>query len=345
MTDLSPLSERVEAPHRLALPIHPDIALWRPLTADDADEVTALQQAADAVDHPSWTTPREDIVEELGHSYVDLARDSLGGIDADGRIVAWGLNVMPPNPETLVRVLLLGTTHPSVRGAGIGRQLLQWQRGRAQQMLRGSNLPLPGWILQYLSAGNVPGIRLAELLGFHVGRYFATLTRDLAEPVDVPPEPDGVRIVPWRDELSAATLAAKNEAFRDHWSSQPTSAEQWRHLAGGEFFRPDLSFLALSADDPGTVAGLVLTSVLEHDWPHQGYTSSYIGFVATRRPWRGRGVAAALLSRALDASRKAGLEKAVLDVDTQNPSGAVALYTDLGFVPDDSRQVAMVLQY
>jgi ribosomal protein S18 acetylase RimI-like enzyme len=344
VTDLSPLSERVEAPHRLALPIHPDVAVWRPLTLADVDAVTELQQAADKVDHPSWTTPREDIDEDLSRSFVDLARDSLAGFDDDGRMLAWGLNVSPPHPETLVRVLLHGTTHPDARGAGIGRQLLQWQRGRAQQMLAGSDLPLPGWIMQYLSADNLPGIRLAELLGFHAGRYFATLTRDLAEPLPEVADPEGLTIVPWRDELSSAVRDAKNEAFRDHWGSQPTSAEAWQNVAGGEFFRPDLSFLAL-AEDGESVAGLVITSVLEHDWPHQGYTSSYVELVGVRRAWRGRSIAPALLARTLAASKAAGLERVVLDVDTENPTGAVGIYTGLGFTPDENRQVAMLLAY
>jgi ribosomal protein S18 acetylase RimI-like enzyme len=211
-------------------------------------------------------------------------------------------------------------------------------------MLAASNLPLPGWIMQYLSADNLPGIRLAELLGFHAGRYFATLTRDLSAPLPEVADPEGVAIVPWSDELSSAVRDAKNEAFRDHWGSQPTSEEQWKSVAGGEFFRPDLSFIALAAEG-GAVAGLVVTSVLEHDWPHQGYTSSYIGLLGVRRAWRGLGVAPALLARALDASRAAGLERAVLDVDTENPSGAVGLYTGLGFVPDENRQVAMLLTY
>jgi mycothiol synthase len=345
VTDLSPLSERVEAPHRLELPIHPDIAVWRPLTRDDVDALADLQQAADAVDHPSWTTPRAELADELGHSYVDLARDSLAGLDKDGRIVAWGLNVLPPNSETLVRVILKGTTHPSVRGLGIGRQLLQWQRGRAQQMLQASDLPLPGWILQFLAADNVPGIRLAELLGFHVARYFATLTRDLAAPLPEVAPPDGVTIVPWAEELRAEVLDAKNDAFRDHWGSQPTSAEQWAHLAGGEFFRPELSFLALSDDEDRTVAGLVVTAAYEHDWASQGYSSSYVELVGTRRAWRGHGIAPALLLRTLEATKAAGLERVVLDVDTENPSGAVELYTGLGFRPDDNRQVALLLAY
>jgi len=35
----------------------------------------------------------------------------------------------------------------------------------------------------------------------------------------------------------------------------------------------------------------------------------------------------------LEAYREAGLDRAVLDVDTESPTGALGLYTALGFSP------------
>lgn len=49
------------------------------------------------------------------------------------------------------------------------------------------------------------------------------------------------------------------------------------------------------------------------------------------RAARGRRIAPTLLAAYLDATRQAGLERAVLDVDTANPSGALGLYESLGF--------------
>ena len=55
--------------------------------------------------------------------------------------------------------------------------------------------------------------------------------------------------------------------------------------------------------------------------------------VATRRPWRGRGLAGALIARSLQALRERGMDIAGLGVDTENPTGAFGLYQRFGFEP------------
>jgi ribosomal protein S18 acetylase RimI-like enzyme len=153
----------------------------------------------------------------------------------------------------------------------------------------------------------------------------------LADPVPEIPLPDGVRIEPYRAELKAATLEAKNAAFRDHWGSQPMTDEQWESMLSLSVFRPHLSFLALAGDE---VVGFVTSEVNEDDWAGQGYSSAYIPLVGVVRDWRRKGIAPALLARAFAAFREEGLERAVLDVDSDNPTGALGLYTGMGFVPE-----------
>jgi mycothiol synthase len=53
--------------------------------------------------------------------------------------------------------------------------------------------------------------------------------------------------------------------------------------------------------------------------------------VGVTRAWRKRGIAPALLATTLRAIAEAGLDKAVLDVDSDSPTGALGLYTGLGF--------------
>lgn len=92
--------------------------------------------------------------------------------------------------------------------------------------------------------------------------------------------------------------------------------------------RLDLSFLAMDGDE---VAGLVIVDVNEEDWLRQGYSGSYVSLVGVVASWRRKGVAPALLAASLRASRDAGLERVALDVDSENPSGALGLYTGMGF--------------
>jgi mycothiol synthase len=345
VNELSPLRERVEAPHRLALPIHPDVARWRPLTAADAPALARLHAAADPLDHPEWAMSQTEIEARLARTSLDLARDTIAGVTDAGTVVAYGMNFIDEHPATLVRVLLAGAIHPEVRGLGLGRQLLQWQRGRAQQQLAASELALPGWILSWQSAANDSGVKLAELLGFRAVRYVATLARELAAPIDEHETDAAVRLVPWDAALSPAALDAHRAAFRDHWGAQPSSDELWRELTASPLFRAELSFLAVAADDPGTVVGYALARAGGHDVERRGHSSSHIELLGTRREWRRRGVASGLLARVLLASRAAGLQMTLLDVDVESPTGPLSLYEALGFRPTGDRRVAFVLSY
>jgi len=57
----------------------------------------------------------------------------------------------------------------------------------------------------------------------------------------------------------------------------------------------------------------------------------WLDSVFTRRPWRRRGLANALIARSLVKIRERGMTSAVLGVDADNPTGALGLYERNGF--------------
>jgi ribosomal protein S18 acetylase RimI-like enzyme len=57
----------------------------------------------------------------------------------------------------------------------------------------------------------------------------------------------------------------------------------------------------------------------------------YVEGISVQRPWRGKGVAKALIARSLKLLKSRGMTEAALGVDTENPSGAVHLYLKMGF--------------
>lgn len=337
--DLLPVRDRIAAPPFFR-PEHGEVALWRAATPADVDTVTGLWQSIDAADHPEWRRTRDEVEEHFGYSFVDLAHDTVLGFTVDGRAIALGLITMPPLHESLVRVFLEGGVHPEFRGRGIGRVLLTWQRTRAERLLAQSERRLPAWALAYEDERARDALHLLARHGFRTARYFFQLERDLASPIpDVAPV-GGVRIVPYASEWSASTLLARNDSFRDHWGSQPMSDEQWAAWTAGTF-RPDVSFLALAGDE---VVGFCLSQVSEEDWKTQGFTGPYIAMVGTTRAWRGRRIAPALLGRTLRAAAALGWQKATLSVDAENPSGALGLYTGMGFERANA-EVSMVREY
>lgn len=327
------LRDRVAAPS-VALPLSTAGLTWRAATEDDIDAILECEQEISAADHPHYVTIREELEEDFEHSYVDVARDTVVAVTDNGRVLAWDLVLEPPGQESLVREILAGGVRPSERGRGLGRQLLGWQVDRGIERLAASERTLPGWLMTFVDKRVDAAPRLYGRFGLSPARFFLELRRDLAEPVPTIALDPELTIAQFSPELSEAARVARNESFRDHWGSQPMTHEQWESFTGRSTFRPDLSFLALAPD--GTVAGFVLSSVSEADWPGQGFSSAYVDLVGVTRRWRKRGVAAALLARTLEAVATAGLDKAVLDVDSDSPTGALGLYTRVGFVESNT---------
>ena len=342
---LAPLSERVAAPAELPLPVHPEVAEWRPIELADVDAIMRMQRAVDQADHPHWTTPREDVVDDLEASHLDRERDTLLALDADGAVLAWGIVSLGPGQDTRVQSYLFGAVHPEHRRRGIGGALLEWERARSLQQLASSPKTLPGWSLVYAEEQNAGLIALAERSGLRIARYFTEMERRTADPIPEPAVPDDVRLVPYSAELDESTRLARNDAFRDHWGSQPTVPERWAQFVGGEHFRPELSWLAVADDEQGRprVVALALTTVNEDDWEARGYPNGYVALIAVVRSRRGQGLAPAVMAAQLRSFREAGLEAAVLDVDTENPSGALGLYERMGYVAGH-RELALLAE-
>src|SRR5690606_7429247 len=141
------------------------------------------------------------------------------------------------------------------------------------------------------------------------------------EPVPEIAAPDGIRIGRCTPDLFEAARRARNDASRDHGGRQPRVAEAGAKFTGSPQSRPELSWVALEGSGADArVVAFALTSLNEHDWEAQGFSSGYIELIGVVRDWRGRRLAPALISRLLTSFGEAGLERAVLDVDTASPT-------------------------
>jgi ribosomal protein S18 acetylase RimI-like enzyme len=317
---------------------------WRHPTLDDAAAICEVANLAVAVDRPELRMPLEEIVDRLSPEWTDLDQDWIVG-EVDGRMVAYGGNTMPPGQVTVRRVGLEGCVVPDARRQGIGTALLAWQQRRAARMLRAYDDHLPAEVSLWEREGSA-AVPLALTAGFEVTRWFIDLHRDLADPIAPLSDPDlaeaGLTITSLTPELREATRVARNDSFRDHWGSQPTTEERWARWMAQETFRPDLSSLAVDGTgEDARVVGFVLAYHDPEDTEAAGYSAVHIELVGTVRDHRGRGIAPRLLTRTLRAARSAGLERAALEVDSDSPTGAVGLYERLGFRPA-TRTVVLV---
>ncbi|SDG33708.1 GNAT family N-acetyltransferase [Microbacterium pygmaeum] len=310
--------------------------IWRPATADDIDAMHASLAASDRVDHPTWVTPRDEIADIFELSHVDPERDLLLALAPDGTVVAQGWAFLHPSHDAELHAYLQGAVHPHWRRRGIGTRLIEWLYTRARELITETGSSADAAVYQYVDDGNIGAVILGERLGLQTERWFTSMQRDLAELVDAPLDVDGVEFVPYCAERASDALAARNDAFRDHWGSLPSTPERWAQFVGGAFLRPDLSTLALR---DGRIVAFCLASVNEEDWVALGASNTYIDLIGVVRDQRGLRLAPAVIARTLRAAKDAGLEAAVLDVDTASPTGAHTLYERLGFHPTQRQQV------
>jgi ribosomal protein S18 acetylase RimI-like enzyme len=332
-----PVRERVTAPD-VVLPPEPVAGItWRPLTLDDLEPLHALCARIGSVDHPDRGHALEVVRDDLTSPGIDLVRDSIVGVEADGRFVAWGLSHLAPTRVTLVRVGVPGGVDPGRRGEGLGRRVLDWQRARGEQHLATCDEVLPAGLVTDVEEDALASRAAFRHAGFEESRWWTELRRDLAEPIDRVGLDPAVRLVTMTDEWVEATRQARNDAFRDHWGSQPTSEDRWGRMVGASTFRQDLSLLAVArplddAEGAEQVVAFVLSDVDPEDWAALGRRCAYVEYVGVRRSWRGRHLAQSLLASTLEAHVAEGLEVAVLDVDSVSPTGALGLYERAGFV-------------
>ncbi len=87
----------------------------------------------------------------------------------------------------------------------------------------------------------------------------------------------------------------------------------------------------LLRDREGSIAAYVQTSEYDAVAQATGIREAYIAKVGTLAEHRRRGLATALLHEAMDRYAEQGFDRAALDVDSENPSGALGVYERAGF--------------
>lgn len=301
---------------------------WRAPTDADLPAWVELLAAIEAVDHAGEVIGARELEDQMGLSYFDPVADARLAWTAAGEPVAWGTVLCIPDARQR-RVSLQGAVRPGWRGRGVGSALIAWQVARGVDVAAAGPHELPGWLEVIGSEHDRARADLFRGHGFTPLRYYLEMRRDLSTSI---PEPGGLGgltlsgFEPASDEL---VRRAHNEAFEDHWAATVIDEETWRTWGTGHHeFRADCSFVVR---DGREVAGYALNSEHPNDWPGLGFTEGWTHQLGVRRPWRRRGVATALLLATLRAFTEDGLDFAALDVDAENPTGALALYESVGY--------------
>ncbi|MCK4717208.1 MAG: GNAT family N-acetyltransferase, partial [Thermoplasmata archaeon] len=208
---------------------------------------------------------------------------------------------------------------PEWRGRGIRRAMLQWGEGISREKAA-SHPTRPKVYDIWLALSEEDLVSLLEAEGYAPSRYFFEMLRPNMDDIPDLPLPEGLEVRPVPPEEYGRLWKVNEEIFQDHWGARPYNDEEFKNWKEDPLFQPELWQVAWDGDE---MAGMVLSFIDEEENREYGRTWGYPDDIGVRRPYRRKGLARALLARALEQLKEHGMEQANLGVDSENPAGAL----------------------
>jgi mycothiol synthase len=256
----------------------------------------------------------------------DPAQDFRIALDSDGNTAGFGhvWAVQPDEVRGFVRV------RPSAKGRSVGAALLSWLAPRGREIAGEVNLNDDAVLTVTSWAQDRNAAALLEQNAFSPLRHFLQMRIDLGPSLQDAVLPEGLESRCFSSGADDAELfAAFREAFADHWGNTEVDETQWW---GENRDEPNAGFepaLWIVVREGGAIAGFSICREREDE----GETIGWISLLGVRPRWRGRRLGEALLVQSFNAFHSRGRRRAALNVDVDNTTGALRLYTKVGMKP------------
>ena len=312
------------------------VSTFRPCRyASEADlaAIASLINTCHIADNLDIRTSVTELQEEFASPRFNINRDLQLWKDDRGNLVAiaefWH---DPPAPnETQVLGSLYFDIHPQSRGESLESAIMDWAKQRLRRIGQEFALPL---ILQTGCRDQLTVRRdLLVRAGFIPERYFFQLKRSLQTPLPEQPIPAGWKVRCVRGKSDAeAWVEMFNQSFVDHWNYSPLTIEEYHYYLTLSDYEPTLDLVIETST--GKLVTFCYSSIDRERNQRLGHQEGHVCLLGTRRGYRRQGLARALLIAGLKRLHSKGMDTVTIGVDSQNPNGAVALYTSIGFTED-----------
>ncbi|QNP74630.1 GNAT family N-acetyltransferase [Streptomyces roseirectus] len=293
----------------------------RPASLEDAPAITGLLNAIDVIEVGRPETDQHTVEADLKHPDADLARDSWLAFDGE-RLVVYGLLWDESGGE---RIDMDHYVLPEHQEAGLA--VLAAMEDRALERAR-ENGAARAVVHLYLNVDCTMDTDLLAARGWGVVRRYHVLHRPLDADRDGPVEfPAGVTLRSCVTEDDRRTVHALYQTtFAEHFDHQPRTYEQWLNDIDADNVDWSLVWIASTTEAGAAVARDVAFLIARNDRTAMGWIRS----LGVLREARGRGLAGLLLRHSFATFAALGRDTVGLGVDTDNTTGAPALYARHG---------------
>lgn len=288
-----------------------------------------LKMSWDA-DHVEWTMTADDYRRRDENPInQDPHKDRLMA-EVDGKLVGFAEVSWEQLTDGLRLYKHYAHVAPEWRHAGIRRALLRWSEEHLREI---ADLHPPEIRKMYDTWANDEENDWKSLVlseGYLAAHHVLEMVRDNLENIPDLRLPNGVLVRPVEPGDIRAIWDLSKEAMRD---DRDYLEDRYGEAHLQEYLKeptcdPNLWAVAWAGSRP---VGVVKTYINGAENAQYGRKRGHTENIAVARNWRKRGIASALVARSLRTLKDCGMTSATLDVDSQNPSGALGVYERMGF--------------
>ncbi|HKV84588.1 MAG TPA: GNAT family N-acetyltransferase, partial [Ktedonobacterales bacterium] len=264
--------------------------------------------------------------DELARSLADTPAGSPDMLlaERDGALIGYNRVTSWTEEDGTVVYLHLGWLLPEWRGKGIGVAMFRAAEARCRERATAEQSAMTAVYATNATSTEREATALTLANGYTVVRRLADMKLMARIPAEEPPLPAGVETRPVVPDDYPAIYRGFRRIWTGLWGVEQETDDTYQEflddLVNVPGYHPDLWWIAWSGDE---VVGLVFCHL------YDGFAD--VTEVGVRADWQRRGLARALLVRAMRAVPAHGVDDIRIVTDAEDGRGARSLYESVGF--------------
>ena len=294
----------------------------------DYPHMVAVIEGMREADQLELAVSVDDIAREFQHlENCDPYRDFIFA-EVDGKPIGYTRVWWSKDPSGIYLYNHFVDLDPEWYGKGIRNTMLRYSEQRLMEVAHAHPAEVPRFFQSTAQDSEKDWIEVLSSEGYGVFRYGFRMKRPSLEDIPDLPLSDKIEVRPVKPEHYRAIVDAWNEACKDMRGQIPISDEDFKWFQESPLFKPSLWQIAWHENE---VVGTILNMINERENTEYKRKRGYVELISVKRPYRGKGIAKAMIARSLKLLKDHGMTEAALGVDSENPSGALHLYQKMGF--------------